>query len=146
MPHASRQFIRITHCEVTETGSSLRANKLRIVDVLMESNTQLIANAQAWKDPWKRQKIENIAMLMQGAIRADGRVGLKLNVRREDAREVIDILPALRMPTVSPLAFDEDWVAVETVIEERVVRELIPRLKRAGAEGIIEYELNKIIP
>lgn len=132
--------------EVTETGSSLRANKLRIVDVLMESNTQLIANAQAWEDPWKRQKIENIAMLMQGAIRADGRVGLKLNVRREDAREVIDILPALRMPTVSPLAFDEDWVAVETVIEERLVRELIPRLKRAGAEGIIEYELNKIIP
>ncbi len=132
--------------EVTETGSSLRANKLRIVDVLMESNTQLIANARAWEDPWKRQKIENIAMLMQGAIRADGRVGLKLNVRREDAREVIEILPALRMPTVSPLAFDEDWVAVETVIEERLVRELIPRLKRAGAEGIIEYELNKIIP
>lgn len=132
--------------EVTETGSSLRANKLRIVDTLMESNTQLIANAQAWEDPWKRQKIENIAMLMQGAIRAEGRVGLKLNVRREDARHVIDILPALRMPTVSPLAFDEDWVAVETIIEERLVRELIPALKRAGAEGIIEYELNKLIP
>lgn len=104
------------------------------------------ANAQAWEDPWKRQKIENIAMLMQGAIRAEGRVGLKLNVRREDARHVIDILPALRMPTVSPLAFDEDWVAVETIIEERLVRELIPALKRAGAEGIIEYELNKLIP
>ena len=132
--------------EVTETGSSLRANKLRIVDVLMESNTQLIANRQAWEDPWKRRKIENIAMLMQGAIRAEGRVGLKLNVRREDARRVIDLLPALRMPTVSPLAFDEDWVAIETVIEERTVRELIPELKRSGAEGIIEYELNKIIP
>lgn len=132
--------------EVTETGSSLRANKLRIVDTLMESNTQLIANPQAWADPWKRQKIENIAMLMQGAIRAEGRVGLKLNVRREDARRVIDLLPALRMPTVSPLAFDEDWVAIETVIEERTVRELIPALKREGAEGIIEYQLNKIIP
>src|SRR5690606_18078468 len=108
--------------------------------------TQLIANHQAWADPWKRQKIENIAMLMQGAIRAEGRVGLKLNVRREDARKVIDLLPALRMPTVSPLAFDEEWVAIETVIEERTVRELIPQLKRSGAEGIIEYELNKIIP
>lgn len=132
--------------EVTETGSSLRANKLRIVDVLMESNTQLIANRQAWDDPWKRQKIENIALLMQGAIRAEGRVGLKLNARKEDARQVIDLLPALRMPTVSSLAFDEEWVAIETVIEERMVRQLIPALKRAGAEGIIEYALNKIIP
>ncbi|HEX7070998.1 MAG TPA: ATP phosphoribosyltransferase [Rhodothermales bacterium] len=132
--------------EVTETGSSLRANKLRIVDVVMESNTQLIANPQAWEDPWKRRKIENIAMLMQGAIRAEGRVGLKLNVRRDNARQVIDLLPALRMPTVSPLAFDEEWVAIETVIEERMVRELIPELKRSGAEGIIEYQLNKIIP
>ena len=132
--------------EVTETGSSLRANNLRIVDVLMESNTQLIANRQAWEDSWKRQKIENVAMLMEGAIRAEGRVGLKLNARRRDARSIIDLLPALRMPTVSSLAFDEEWVAIETVIEERTVRELLPGLKRAGAEGIIEYQLNKIIP
>ena len=132
--------------EVTETGSSLRANNLRIVDVLMHSNTQLIANVEAWNDPWKRRKIENVAMLMQGAIRAEGKVGLKLNARREHARAVIELLPALRMPTVSPLALGEDWVAIETIIEERQVRELLPRLKRAGAEGIIEYPLTKIIP
>ncbi|MEX0747177.1 MAG: ATP phosphoribosyltransferase [Rhodothermales bacterium] len=132
--------------EVTETGTSLRANNLRIVDVLMESNTQLIANKAAWEDPWKRRKIENIAMLMQGAIRAEGRVGLKLNARREDADTIIALLPALRMPTVSSLANGHEWVAIETVIEERQVRRLIPELKRAGAEGIIEYELSKIIP
>ncbi len=132
--------------EVTETGSSLRANNLRIAEVLMKSNTQLIANRAAWEDDWKRRKIENIALLMEGAIRAEARVGLKLNARREDADAVIALLPALRMPTVSPLALDEDWVAIETVIEERTVRTLIPQLKRAGAEGLIEYELNKIIP
>ncbi len=132
--------------EVTETGSSLRANKLRIVEVLMESNTQLIANKKAWEDPWKRRKIENIAMLMQGAIRAEGRVGLKLNAQRADADNIIALLPALRRPTVSPLANGDDWVAIETVIEERQVRRLLPELKRAGAEGIIEFELNKIIP
>jgi ATP phosphoribosyltransferase len=132
--------------EVTETGSSLRANKLRIVDVLMHSNTQLIANREAWEDPWKRQKIEGIALLMQGAIRAEGRVGLKLNVQRDRVKQVIGILPALRMPTVSPLANGDDWVAIETVIEEQHVRRLIPELKRLGAEGIIEYALNKIIP
>lgn len=132
--------------EVTETGSSLRANKLRIVEVLMESNTQLIANKEAWEDPWKRRKIENIAMLMQGAIRAEGRVGLKLNAQRSDAETIIRLLPALRRPTVSPLANGDDWVAIETVIEERQVRRLLPELKRAGAEGIIEFELNKIIP
>jgi ATP phosphoribosyltransferase len=132
--------------EVTETGTSLRANSLRIVDVLMESNTQLIANKAAWDDTWKRRKIENIAMLMQGAIRAEGRVGLKLNARRQDADTIIGMLPALRMPTISSLANGSDWVAIETVIEERQVRKLIPDLKRAGAEGIIEFELNKIIP
>lgn len=132
--------------EVTETGSSLRANKLRVVDVLMRSNTQLIANKTAWEDPWKRRKIESIALLMQGAIRAEGRVGLKLNARRENADHIIGLLPALRMPTVSSLANGDDWVAIETVIEERHVRRLIPELKRAGAEGIIEYELNKTIP
>lgn len=132
--------------EVTETGSSLRANKLRIAEVLMESNTQLIANKAAWEDPWKRQKIENIALMMDGAIRAEGKVGIKMNARRQDARSIIDLLPALRMPTVAPLAFGEDWVAIETVVEERTIRGLLPELKRAGAEGIIEYALNKIIP
>lgn len=132
--------------EVTETGSTLRANDLRIAEVLMESNTQLIANKEAWADEGKRRKIENLALLIEGAIRSESRVGLKLNARRDDARAIIDLLPALRMPTVAPLALGEDWVAIETVIEERQVRDLIPRLKRAGAEGIIEYELNKIIP
>ncbi len=132
--------------EVTETGASLRANKLKIVDVLMESNTQLIANKEAWEDPWKRQKIEKIAMLMEGAIRAEGRVGLKLNAKKTNVDAIVACLPALRMPTVAPLAFGEEWVAIETVVEERKVRDLIPELKRAGAEGIIEYELNKIIP
>ena len=131
--------------EVTETGSSLRANKLRIVEVLLESNTQLIANKAAWQDPWKRRKIENLALLMEGAIRAEGKVGLKLNVRKEDLQGVVEQLPALRNPTVSPL-FTEGWVAVETIIEERHVRRIIPELKRLGAEGIIEYPLNKMIP
>lgn len=132
--------------EVTETGTSLRANNLRIVEVLMESNTQLIANKNAWQDPWKRQKIENIAMLLKGAIRAEARVVLKMNARREDASEIIEMLPALRRPTVSSLSSTDDWVAIETVIEERQVRSIIPELKRAGAEGLIEYPLNKIIP
>lgn len=131
--------------EVTETGSSLRANKLRIVEVLLESNTQLIANKAAWADPWKRRKIENIALLMEGAIRAEGKVGLKLNVRRDDLRAVVEQLPALRNPTISPL-FSDEWVAVETIVQERQVRQLIPELKRLGAEGIIEYPLNKMIP
>lgn len=132
--------------EVTETGSSLRANKLKIVEVLMESTTRLVANKEAWENPWKRSKIESIAMLMQGAIRAEGKVGIKLNARREDASAVIALLPAMRMPTVSPLALGDEWVAIETIIEERQIRSLLPDLKRAGAEGIIEYELNKIIP
>jgi ATP phosphoribosyltransferase len=131
--------------EVTETGSSLRANKLRIVEVLLQSNTQLVANKEAWEDPWKREKIENLALLMEGAIRAEGRVGLKLNVRRDDLQRVVETLPALRNPTISPL-FSEEWVAVETIIEERQVRKLIPELKRLGAEGIFEYPLNKMIP
>ena len=131
--------------EVTETGSSLRANKLRIAEVLLESNTQLIANKAAWDDDWKREKIENLALLMEGAIRAEGRVGLKLNVRRDDLKAVVEVLPALRNPTISPL-FSDEWVAVETVVEERQVRRLIPELKRLGAEGIFEYPLNKMIP
>ena len=131
--------------EVTETGSSLRANNLRIVETLLESNTQLVANHAAWADPWKRQKIENLALLMEGAIRAEGRVGLKMNVRRERLPALVAALPALRDPTVSPL-FSDEWVAVETIVEERVVRTLIPELKRLGAEGFIEYPLNKLIP
>ena len=131
--------------EVTETGSSLRANNLRIVETLLESNTQLIANHAAWADPWKRRKIENLALLMEGAIRAEGRVGLKMNVRRDALAGIVESLPALRNPTISPL-FSEEWVAVETIVEERVVRELIPELKRLGAEGFIEYPLNKLIP
>ena len=131
--------------EVTETGSSLRANNLRIAEVILESNTQLIANKEAWEDPWKREKIENIALLMEGAIRAEGRVGLKLNARRDQLSTIVGMLPALRNPTIAPL-FSDDWVAVETVIEERQVRRLIPELKRAGAEGIIEYPIDKIIP
>ena len=112
----------------------------------MESNTQLIANKAAWNDPWKRRKIENLAMLLEGAIRAEGRVGLKLNAQREAVDAIVALLPALRMPTVAPLANGSDWVAIETVVEERQVRELIPALKAAGAEGLIEYQLNKIIP
>jgi ATP phosphoribosyltransferase len=131
--------------EVTETGNSLRANNLRIAEVLLKSNTQLIANKAAWDDPWKREKIENIALLMEGAIRAEGRVGLKLNARKTDVNTIVGLLPALRNPTVSPL-FANDWVAIETVIEERQVRRLIPELKRAGAEGILEYPIDKIIP
>ena len=131
--------------EVTETGNSLRANGLRIVETILESNTQLVANHAAWADPWKREKIENLALLMEGAIRAEGRVGLKMNVRRDALPGIVDAMPALRNPTVSPL-FSDEWVAVETIVEEKVVRTLIPELKRRGAEGFIEYPLNKLIP
>ena len=131
--------------EVTETGSSLRANNLRIVETILESNTQLVANHAAWADPWKRQKIENLALLMEGAIRAEGRVGLKMNVRRDALAGLVEALPSLRNPTISPL-FSEEWVAVEVIVEEKVVRTLIPQLKAMGAEGFIEYPLNKLIP
>ena len=130
--------------EVTETGSSLRANRLRIVDTLMESNTQLIANKTAMADTWKRTKIENIALLLRAAIEAQGRVGLMLNVRRDDLAQILSLLPALQRPTISSLS-DEGWVAVNTIIEERTVRDLIPRLKAAGGQGIVEYPLNKIV-
>ena len=130
--------------EVTETGSSLRANRLRILDTLMESNTQLIANHTALADPEKRTKLENIALLLKAAIEAQGRVGLMLNVRRADLAAVLGLLPALQRPTISALS-DEQWVAVNTIIEERTVRELIPRLKAARAEGLVEYPLNKIV-
>jgi ATP phosphoribosyltransferase len=130
--------------EVTETGSSLRANRLRIIDTVMESNTQLIANKTALTDPWKRTKIENLALLLKAAIDAHGRVGLMLNVRRADLQSVLALLPALQRPTISSLS-DEEWAAVNTIIEERTVRELIPKLKAAGAQGIVEYPLNKIV-
>ncbi len=130
--------------EVTETGSSLRANRLRIIDTVMESNTQLIANAEAIADSWKKTKIDNLALLLRAAIEAQGRVGLMLNVRREDLPAILALLPALQRPTVSPLS-DADWVAVNTIIEEHTARELIPRLKAAGAQGIVEYPLNKIV-
>jgi len=130
--------------EVTETGSSLRANRLRIIDTVLESNTQLIANHTALEDDWRRTKIENLALLLRAAIEAHGRVGLMLNVRRGDLGGVLSLLPALQRPTVSPLS-EEAWVAVNTIIEERTVRELIPRLKAARAQGIVEYPLNKIV-
>jgi ATP phosphoribosyltransferase len=130
--------------EVSETGSSLRANRLRILDTVMESNTQLIANHTALADAWKKTKIENVALLLKAAIEAQGRVGLMLNVRRGDLAGILDILPALQRPTISSLS-DEGWVAVNTIIEERTVRDLIPRLKAGGAQGIVEYPLNKIV-
>jgi ATP phosphoribosyltransferase len=130
--------------EATETGSTLRANRLRIIDTLLESNTQLIANQAALADPWKKTKIDNIALLLKAAIEAQGRVGLMLNVRRQDLKAVLGLLPALQRPTISPLS-DEDWVAVNTIIEEKTVRDLIPRLKASGGQGIVEYPLNKIV-
>ncbi len=130
--------------EITETGSSLRANRLRILETVLESNTPLIANSRAWQDDAKRQKIQNLALMLCGAIAAQGRVGLMLNVQKQDLAGVLAVLPALKRPTVSALA-DDDWVAVNTIIEENVVREVIPRLKAANAQGIVEYPLNKVV-
>jgi ATP phosphoribosyltransferase len=130
--------------EVTETGSSLRANNLRIVDELLSSTPRLIANHASWKDGWKRQKIETMAMLLKGAMEAETKVGLKMNIAEKNLASLLESLPALRNPTISSLS-QKGWVAVETIIDEHVVRELIPRLKAAGAEGIIEYPLNKVV-
>jgi ATP phosphoribosyltransferase len=130
--------------EVTETGSSLRANHLRVVDTLLESAPWFIANRAAWGDPWKREKIENIVLLLDGAIKAYNRVGLLLNVRRDDLDKVLAALPALRNPTISQLS-DSNWVAINTIVEEKTVRQLIPKLKAAHAEGIVEYPLNKVV-
>jgi ATP phosphoribosyltransferase len=130
--------------EVTETGSSLRANHLRVVDTLLESATCFIANRTAWQDPSKREKIENIVLLLDGAIKAYNRVGLMMNVRREDLEGVLSALPALRNPTIAQLS-DPGWVAINTIIEEKTVRQLIPKLKAARAEGIVEYPLNKVV-
>jgi len=130
--------------EVTETGSSLRANGLRVIGTVLESNTKFIVNHVAWEDEWKRNKIETVIMLLQGAIQASGKVGLMLNVRREDLEKVLSVLPALKRPTISNLS-ELGWVAVNTVIDEKTVREIIPRLKAANAQGIVEYPLNKIV-
>jgi ATP phosphoribosyltransferase len=130
--------------EVTETGSSLRANRLAIIDTVLESNTQLIANKTSWEDPCKRQKMHNLALMLCGALEAKGRVGLMLNVRRVDLPGVLSVLPALNQPTIAPLS-DELWVAVNTVIEETKAWEVIPQLKGAKAEGIVEYPLNKVV-
>ena len=130
--------------EATETGSTLRANRLRILDTVIESNTQLIANQRAMADSWKRTKIENLALLLKAAIEAQGRVGLMLNVQQTNLLSVLALLPALQRPTVSSLS-DPEWVAVNTVLEEKTARDLIPRLKAAGAQGIVEYPLNKIV-
>ena len=130
--------------EVTETGSSLRANKLRIIETVLESNTQLIANCGAWNDEWKRHKLEDIQMLLEGAMNALGKVGLMLNVSRECLAAVLGELPALKNPTISELS-QGDWLAVNTILDESTVRTIIPRLKKAGAQGIVEYPLNKIV-
>jgi ATP phosphoribosyltransferase len=130
--------------EVTETGSSLRANRLRILETVLESETQLIANTTACRDPWKKQKIDNIALMLQGAIAAQGQVGLMMNVRAADLQTILGVLPALNSPTVSQLS-NSEWVAVNTILDERSVRDVIPRLKAARATGIVEYPLNKIV-
>jgi ATP phosphoribosyltransferase len=130
--------------EVTETGSSLRANKLKIIDTVLESNTQLIANKESWKDDFKRRKLEDMKMLLEGAINALGKVGLMLNVHKNDLQAVLGVLPALKRPTISNLS-DEEWLAVNTILDESTVRDIIPRLKQAGAQGIVEYPLNKIV-
>ncbi|MCG3204511.1 MAG: ATP phosphoribosyltransferase [Elusimicrobia bacterium] len=130
--------------ELTETGRSLKANKLRIVEDLLASTTRFIANAEAWKDPWKREKIENIAILLKGALAAEGMVGLKMNLEEKNLEKIMGILPSLKRPTVSKLTLP-GWIAIEVVVEESVVKRILPELKRAGAEGIIEYPLNKLI-
>jgi ATP phosphoribosyltransferase len=130
--------------EVTETGSSLRANRLRIIETVCESQTQLIANKKAWQSPEKRKKIENVALMLRGAIDAQGRVGLMLNVRKSDLTQVLAVLPALNSPTISELS-DREWVAVNTILEESIVRDVLPKLKDARASGIVEYPLNKIV-
>jgi len=130
--------------EVTETGSSLRANRLRIIETLMESETQLIANKKAWSDPWKRSKIETLALMLKGAMAAQNQVGLMLNVEKKNLDAILNVLPALNSPTVSHLR-DENWVAVNTILEQSVVRDVIPRLKAAGGTGVVEYPLSKVV-
>jgi len=130
--------------EITETGSTLFSHNLKIIEVIMESTPRLIANKDAWKDNWKREKIKNISLLLNGALISEGKVGLKMNLKKEDLSKIIKILPAIKKPTISPLA-DEKWVAIETIVDKNIVKDLIPKLKKAGAEGIVEYSLNKVI-
>lgn len=130
--------------ELTETGSSLKANHLKIIDTVLESNTVVISNQAAMSDVWKKEKLNNIVLLLQGALNADSKVGLKMNVMKGQLRTVLSVLPALQTPTVAELS-NQDWVDVDTIIDEKVVREIIPKLKRAGAKGIVEYPLNKVI-
>jgi ATP phosphoribosyltransferase len=131
--------------EVTETGSSLRANNLVILETVLESSTVVIVNAAAWGDPWKRKKIENLILLLKGALAAQEKVGLKMNVPRKNLEQVMKVLPALNSPTIAEM-YDKNWVDVDTVVDEKIVREIVPKLKDAGAEGIVEYPLNKVIP
>ena len=131
--------------EATETGSSLRANNLRVIDTLIASTTRLIANKNSWQDPWKKEKIEKIALLLQGALAAETRVGLKMNAPKNKIDGIVKMLPSMKNPTISQL-YESDWVAVEIIVEEKIVRDLIPQLKTAGACDIIEYPLNKVIP
>ena len=130
--------------ELTETGSSLRANKLKVIDTILESSTKFIANKKSLQDKWKKQKIEEIAMLLNGALTAESKVGLKMNVEKKNLNKLLSLLPALKNPTISELS-DKNWAAIETIIDEKMVREIIPKLKKAGAQGIVEYPLNKII-
>jgi ATP phosphoribosyltransferase len=131
--------------ELTETGSSLRANNLRIIETLLQSSTRFIANRKSWNDKWKRQKMENISMLLKGALAAEEKVGLKMNVPENSLKRVMTLLSAMHSPTISPLS-DKKWYALEVMINERTVRDIIPKLKKAGASGIVEYQLNKVIP
>jgi ATP phosphoribosyltransferase len=131
--------------ELTETGSSLKANKLRIVDVMLESTTRIITNKKAWNDPWKKKKIENMTMLLQGALAAEEKVGLKMNAPKKNLKEICGLLPSMHAPTISHQT-DPEWVSLEVILDEKQARNLIPRLKRRGASGIVEYPLNKVIP
>lgn len=131
--------------DITETGSSLKANNLRVIATVLQSTTKLHANKQAWQDPWKKEKLQSLSVLLQGALRARSKVGLKMNVPGNKLKELLDVLPAMKKPTVSQLV-QSDWLAVETILEEKLVRELIPALKKAGAQDIIEYPLTKVIP
>ena len=131
--------------ELTETGSSLKANNLRVIETILESSTRFIANKRSWRDKWKRRKMENILMLLKGALAAEEKVGLKMNVPKGSLKRVMSLLSAMHSPTISPLS-DKEWYALEVMIDEKIVRDIIPKLKMAGASGIVEYQLNKVIP
>lgn len=131
--------------ELTETGTSLRANNLRIVETILESSTRFISNKKSWQNPWKRQKMENIVMLLKGALAAEEKVGLKMNVSKKDLKRVMSLLPSMHSPTISTLS-DANWCDLDVVVDEKTVRDLLPKLKKAGASGIVEYQLNKVIP